>query len=93
VPDDQSSGVPESVAPVSTGTLVMGDLCGTPASAAGIAAGDVVTGVNGHSVSSPDSLTATLANYHPGNSVTVTWVDTSGTQHTSKLGLIAAPPD
>ena len=48
--------------------------------------------MNGHAVSSPDSLTSILQSYHPGKSVSVTWVDTSGGQHTASVRLIAAPP-
>ncbi len=92
VTNNESSGVPAAIAPVSSGTLILGDLCGTPASAAGITAGDVITAIDGHAIGSPQSLTAILGNYHAGNTVTVTWVDTSGTQHTSNLGLLAAPP-
>jgi S1-C subfamily serine protease len=92
VADNQTSGVPSAIAPVATGTLILGDLCGTPASTAGITAGDVITAVDGHAISSPDSLTAAVASYQPGDTVTVTWVDTSGKQHTSNLDLLPAPP-
>ena len=90
--NDQNAGVPETIAPVSSGTLILGALCGTPADTAGITAGDVITSVNGHAVSSPDSLTQILANFHPGNSISITWTDTSGHQHTSKVALLGAPP-
>jgi S1-C subfamily serine protease len=90
--NDQNAGVPQTIAPVSSGTLILGALCGTPADTAGLTAGDVITSVNGHAVSSPNSLTQILSNYHPGNSISVTWSDTSGQQHTSKLDLLGAPP-
>ena len=90
--NDQNAGVPNTIAPVSSGTLVLGDLCGTPADVAGITAGDVITAVNGHTVSSPDTLTQVLSALKPGSKVSVTWVDTGGQQHTSSLNLIQAPP-
>jgi len=90
--NDQNAGVPQTIAPASSGTLVLGDLCGTPADTAGITAGDVITAVNGHPVGSPNSLTAILQNYRPGTTVSVTWVDTSGQSHTDSLSLIQAPP-
>ena len=90
--NDQNAGVPETIAPVSSGTLILGSLCGTPADTAGITAGDVITAVNGHAVSSPDSLTQILSDFHPGNTISITWTDTSGQQHTSKLALLGAPP-
>jgi S1-C subfamily serine protease len=89
---NENAGVPQTVAPVGTGTLVLGALCGTPASTAGITAGDVITSVGGHAVSTPDSLTGILEADRPGEIVSVTWTDTSGTQHTSKLDLLQAPP-
>ncbi len=90
--NDQNAGVPQTIAPASSGTLILGVLCGTPANSADLVAGDVITAVNGSAVSSPDSLTSILANYHPGNSVSVTWEDTSGGQHTASVRLITAPP-
>jgi S1-C subfamily serine protease len=89
---NQNAGIPQTIAPVGSGTLVLGALCGTPASTAGIAAGDVITAVAGHTVTTPDSLTTILESYHPGQTISVTWTDTSGTQHTSKLDLLQAPP-
>jgi S1-C subfamily serine protease len=90
--NDQNAGVPQTIAPVSSGTLILGSLCGTPADAAGLAPGDVITSVDGHVVTSPNSLTQILTNYHPGNTISVTWVDTSNQPHTSKLALLGAPP-
>src|ERR1700691_3883538 len=90
--NDQNAGVPQTIAPASSGTLILGVLCGTPANSANLVAGDVITAVNGSAVSSPASLTNILANYHPGNSVSVTWEDTSGGQHTASVDLITAPP-
>jgi S1-C subfamily serine protease len=91
--NDQNSGIPQQIAPAGSGTLVLGDLCSTPAASAGITAGDVITAVNGKAVGSPDSLTAILQGYRPGNTVSVTWVDTSGQQHVGNLDLIEAPPE
>jgi len=50
--------VPSSIAPVSSGTLVDGTICGSPAAAAGMTGGSVITAVNGKPTASPDSLTA-----------------------------------
>ena len=91
--NDQNAGVPSQIAPTGSGTLVLGDLCGTPADTAGITAGDVITAVNGKAVGSPNSLTAILQNYRPGHTVAVTWIDTSGQQHVNSLDLIEAPPE
>jgi S1-C subfamily serine protease len=88
---DATSPVPSSIAPVNSGALVGGVFCSTPASAAGIVAGDVITGVSGQTVSSPSSLTAILAKYHPGNTISLSWVDTGGQKHTTSLTLTQGP--
>jgi S1-C subfamily serine protease len=83
--------VPAKIAPASSGTLIAGVFCDAPASSAGLAAGDVITAVNGHAVSSPSSLTKVMAGFQPGNTVSMTWVDTAGHQHTGSLKLAAGP--
>ena len=92
MPNDQNAGVPQTIAPVGSGTLILGALCGTPAASVGITAGDVITAVAGHAVTSPNSLSAVLQGYRPGVTVSVTWVDTSGGRHTSQLDLLQDPP-
>jgi len=83
--------VPGSIAPASSGTLIAGAFCNAPASAAGLTGGDVILAINRQAVSAPDSLTSLLTQYHPGQTVSVTWMDTSGQRHTSSLTLTAGP--
>jgi S1-C subfamily serine protease len=85
-------GVPSSAAPVSSGTLIIGSICGTPAAAAGMRGGDVITEINGHSVGSPNDLLAILSAYKPGETVSMTWVNLSGQSTTSRITLAAGPP-
>jgi S1-C subfamily serine protease len=82
--------VPSTIAPASSGALIIGTICESPAAAAGITGGAVITAVNGQAVSSPDDLTGTLSRFHPGDTVSVTWVSLSGQQTTSRLA--AWPP-
>jgi S1-C subfamily serine protease len=84
--------VPSAIAPVSSGALVIGAICGSPAAAAGMSGGAVITAVNGQAVSSPDGLTSILSRFHPGDTISVTWVSPSGQRTTSSLHLIAGPP-
>jgi S1-C subfamily serine protease len=86
-----SAGSPAVLAPASTGALVDGVLCGTGAAAAGLAAGDVITGAAGQPVKSPEELTAIMNRYRPGSLVRVTWVSTSGARQTRLVRLDAAP--
>jgi S1-C subfamily serine protease len=84
--------VPSAIAPVSSGTLVIGTICGSPAASAGLTAGAVITTVNGHAVGSPDDLAGVLSRFHPGDTISVTWVSPSGQRMTSSLHLTAGPP-
>jgi S1-C subfamily serine protease len=83
--------VPSSIAPVSSGTLIAGVFCNAPARTAGLRGGDVIVSVDGHTVTSPLSLTTLMSRYRPGNTVSVTWVDTSGGSHTGSMTLAAGP--
>ncbi|MGE5287581.1 MAG: trypsin-like peptidase domain-containing protein [Micromonosporaceae bacterium] len=82
-----------SIAPVSSGALVAGVVNGTPAQSAGIAAGDVITGLGSANVTTAQSLTTAMRSHRPGDSVTVTWVDTNGQRHTGTVTLIKGPAD
>ncbi len=88
---NQSTGVPSNIAPVNSGALIDGVICNTPAASAGLSGGDVITAVDGHKVTSPDSLTTIMGRYNAGNTVSVAWVDTSGQRHTSSLTLTVGP--
>jgi S1-C subfamily serine protease len=88
----QEPGVPGRIAPVSSGALILGILCGTAAQSRGLAPGDVIISVNGQAVTTPDSLTAITAMYHPGNVVSVGWEDIHGSRHTARFVLGYGPP-
>jgi S1-C subfamily serine protease len=82
---------PAHVAPVRSGALVDGVLCGTPADQVGIFTGDVITSVAGQQVSSPGALTALLRRYHPGSVVPLAWTGPDGRLHTAVVALTAGP--
>jgi S1-C subfamily serine protease len=75
------------------GALVTGVLRHGPADAAGIIAGDTITAVGGHSVSSADTLRSVLAGYEPGQSVNVSWTGPDGTSHSATVTLMVGPAD
>ena len=83
---------PSAIAPVSSGTLVNGTICGSPADKAGLTGGSVITAVNGQAAGSPDQLGAILARFHPGDTISITWVNPSGQRTTSSIRLTAGPP-
>ncbi|MHB8244062.1 MAG: S1C family serine protease [Acidimicrobiales bacterium] len=77
--------------PVSYGAVVLQVLSGSPAARAGIAPGNVIIDLNGARVSSDLALGKMLANHHPGDTVTLTWVAASGTRHTASVTLEPGP--
>jgi S1-C subfamily serine protease len=90
--NDSSLPAPSAIAPVSSGTLVVGTICGSPAADAGMAAGSVITSLNGQAVGAPQSLHAQLTKYRPGDTVSLTWVTPSGQHRTASVALTAGPP-
>jgi S1-C subfamily serine protease len=74
-----------------SGVAVAGTLSGSPAANAGITAGDEITAVGGQSVSSAEDISAALVKYHPGDSITISWLDTSGQSHTATVTLANGP--
>ena len=78
--------------PAGTGAVVAGVLAGTPAAAtAGLAAGDVIDSLNGHTITSPGALQSALERHHPGDRVTIGWTDQAGQSHTAPLVLASGP--
>ncbi len=70
-----------------TGVLVSNAQDDSPAKAAGLTAGDVITGVDGKDVSSPKELARMIGNIAPGKSVEVTVLrDGNSKDFTVKLG-------
>jgi S1-C subfamily serine protease len=83
-----SNGYAESV----SGAYIAGVLHNGPAYAAGLRTGDVIIGLAGHPVRSPDDLTRVIVGQVPGTTVTVRYVDGSDNVHTARLRLASGPP-
>jgi len=90
--NDSNLPTPSTIAPVSSGTLIVGTICGSPAATAGMTAGSVITGLNGQAIGAPDSLHTQIAKYRPGDTVSVTWVTPSGQHKTASVTFTAGPP-
>jgi S1-C subfamily serine protease len=75
---------------LSSGALVVGVQAGTPAAAAGITQYSVITAVGGSTVTSTATLGAAIHVHKPGERVSVTWVNQSGS-HTATVTLVAGP--
>jgi S1-C subfamily serine protease len=74
-----------------SGVTIAGVLSGSPAANAGLAAGDEITSVGGHSVSAAKDISQALVNYHPSDSITISWLDASGQSHTATMTLTTGP--
>src|SRR5205085_1247405 len=57
--------------PLSDGAMIVDVVPGSPADAAGLQPGDVITEIDNHAVQTPEDLKATLARLHPGQQVPV----------------------
>ena len=89
----QSAG-PDASGPGSSqesGATVTGVTTGSPAESAGITAGDVITSIGGHTVTSASTVSAVMESYHPGDKISVSWTDQSGQAHTATVTLATGP--
>ena len=50
-----------------------------------------ITAVDGKAVDSPDTLGSVLRQYHPGDTVPITWYDQQGQQQTTSVQLGSGP--
>ena len=75
----------------SFGAAVAGVEAGTPAAKAGLAAGDVITGVGSTGIDSASALTDAMEKHQPGDQVKITWVDESGDQQSATVTLGESP--
>jgi S1-C subfamily serine protease len=78
--------------PSGSGAVVAGVVTSSPAQDAGLAQGDVITSVDGTTVTSPDAVTAAMEQHHPGDKVTIAWTDTSGNSNHATVQLTSGPP-
>jgi len=74
-----------------SGVTVAGTVSGSPAASAGLTAGDEITSLGGQQVASAEDVAHALVLYHPGDSISVTWLDASGQSHTATLTLTTGP--
>ena len=80
------------VQPTGSGVVVADVRPGSPAASAGLAAGDVISSVDGTAISSLSSLRTVLFQHHPGDNVTVVYTDAFGTAVTATVTLTSGPP-
>ena len=74
-----------------SGVRVSGTVAGSAADKLGLAAGDRITSLDGRKVTDNASLRAIIAPHHPGDTVRITWVDTSGKTRSSSVTFGTGP--
>ncbi len=74
-----------------SGVEIAGTQSGTPAANAGLVAGDVITGINGTSVTTGTQISEALIQQHPGDKITLTWTNTDGQSQTATVTLGTGP--
>ena len=84
-------GFGDSQGSSAAGVTIAGTLSGSPAANAGLAAGDDITSVGGQSVSTAQDISQVLVKYHPGDSISISWVDQSGQSQTANVTLASGP--
>ncbi len=85
-------GVEVSSTASGNGATIAGIIPGSPAASTGLTAGDVITAVNGSTVTSPNSLANIIDQFRVGQTITLTWSDVNGTHSTASVVLAAGPP-
>ena len=86
-----TTGSSNSSAAGTAAASVAGVIAGTPAEQIGLAAGDIITAVDGVATATATALSDTLAGYEPGDTVTLDWVDAAGVASSAAVTLIAGP--
>jgi S1-C subfamily serine protease len=74
------------------GALITQILAGKPADAAGLVAGDVVTSLDGVTISSSLDVRRVVLSLVPGKAVSIGWKDASGVAQTGTITPISGPP-
>jgi S1-C subfamily serine protease len=87
------SGCPTSESTESGVLIADPPINGAPAASSGIERCDLITGVGGTTVTSPAALLNVMETHHPGDSVALRWLDTSGQTHTVLIKLAVGTPD
>jgi S1-C subfamily serine protease len=89
--DAANTSEPGAPTSTTTGVTVATVMANTPASNAGLVAGDVITSFDGHTVSTPAQLSGLEYSLKPGDTATITYVNSSGDQESLSFALTTGP--
>ena len=85
-------GVTPTDAPNGGGAQIQSVVAGSPAEAAGLAQGDVITSLDGTAIGSSADLRTAVVALTPGATVDITWTDPTGAATTTQITPAAGPP-
>jgi S1-C subfamily serine protease len=74
-----------------SGVTIAGTVPGSPAAVAGLTAGDTITAVAGRPIATANDIAHALVPYHPGDRISISWVDQEGQSHATSLTLTSGP--
>ena len=74
-----------------SGVTIAGTVPGSPIALAGLTAGDTITAAGGRAISTAHDIAHALVSYHPGDKISITWVDQYGRSHAMTLTLTSGP--
>jgi S1-C subfamily serine protease len=75
-----------------SGAVITSVVPGSPAAAAGLTSGDLITSLGGHAVSSPAGLTTIIMTQKPDALISATYLDREGATQTANVALVGGPP-
>jgi S1-C subfamily serine protease len=84
-------GVEVESVPSGSGALIASVVRNGPAASAGLAPGDVITTIDGRTVSSSTAIPALMLTKKPGEMMRVVYLDQSRTSHTARVTLRSGP--
>jgi S1-C subfamily serine protease len=74
-----------------SGATIAEAVSGSPAAKAGLVAGDEVTSVGGTTDSAAEDVAHALIKYHPGDTIAITYTNSSGESQTANVTLATGP--
>jgi S1-C subfamily serine protease len=85
-------GVDVTSGTLDDGAFIQGVVPNTPAATLGLVAGDVITSIDGKTITDANGVSSALSDLRSGEVVQIGWTDVSGKQHTASLTLGSGPP-
>ena len=84
-------GYPGAALEEPSGATVEGIVGGTAAAQAGLEAGDQITALGGHAITTAEDVAPLVADHDPGDRIKIVWIDQVGSQHAATVTLGASP--